>query len=230
LVIDTFPEERFDHWVVTRRTTIELKHGSFPFSRGPFGHSHGTERIGASATSRYTLKSHNSNLVVIHKQYDVTVPEGSPYAITGEGETTLDRKKGVTTETQLSLKVTDNSGQAVNVTVDCRLLTETELAERLEELEAETELSPRQQAKVDSLSQPPGPSPGEPVSEETQLSPGDAIQGYKNGSWRDATVLAVLDDGRVKVHWIGFGDEWDEAVPRSRLRILAGANKENTTD
>ena len=230
LVIETFPEERSDYWVITRRTTIELKRSSFPFSRGPFGPSHTTERIGASTTTKYTLKSHDSNVVVIQKQYDVAMPEGSPYAITGEGETTFDRKKGATTETQFSLKVTDNSGQAINVTVDCRLLTETELAERLEELEAETKLSARQQEKVDSLSQPPDPSPGKPVTDETPLSPGDTIQGHKNGSWRDVTVLEVLNDGRVKVHWIGFGAELDEAVPRSRLRILPGADEIKKTN
>jgi len=230
LVVETFPEERSDYWVITRRTTIELKRSSFPFSRGPFGRSHTTERIGASTTTKYTLKSHDSNLVVIQKQYDVVMPEGSPYAITGEGETTFDRKKGVTTETQFSLKVTDNSGQAINVTVDCQLLTETELAKRLEELEAETKLTARQQEKVDSLSQPPDPSPGKPVTDETPLSPGDTIQGHKNGNWRDVTVLEVLNDGRVKVHWIGFGAELDEAVPRSRLRILPGADEKNKTD
>lgn len=230
LVIETFPEERSDRWVITRRTTIELKHSSFPFSRGPFGRSGTTERIGASTTTKYTLKSQDSNSVVIHKQYEVAMPEKSPYSITGEGETRFDRKKGITTETQFSLKVTDGSGQAINVTVDSRLLTETELAKRLEELEAETELSARQQAKVDSLSQPPDPSPGKPVTDETPLAPGDAIQGYKNGSWRDVTILDVMNDGRVKVHWIGFGAEWDEAVPRSRLRILPGADENTKPD
>jgi len=230
LVVETLPEKRADEWETTRRTTIEIKRDVLPFSRGPFGRSQGIEKIEASATTKYTLKSHDSNVVVIHKQYDAATPAGSPYAITGEGETTFDRKKGVTTETHFSLKVTDNSGQAVNVTVDSRLLTEAELAERLEELEAETELSPGQQAKVDSLSQPPDPSPGKPVTSETPLAPGDSIQGHKNGSWRDVTVLELLDDGHVKVHWIGFGVEWDEAVPRSRLRILPGTKKENETD
>jgi len=230
LIIETFPDERSDYWVVTRRTTIELKHNSFPFSRGPYGRSKTTERIGASTTTKYTLKSHDSNLVVIHKQYDVAMPEDSPYAITGEGETTFDRKKGVPTEMQFSLKVTGNSDQAINVTVDSRLLTETELAQRLEELEARGELSPRQQAKVDSLSQPPDPSPGKGVTDETQLSPGDAIQGYRNGGWRDVTVLELLSDGRVKVHWVGFGAEWDEAIPRSRLRILPGADENRKTN
>lgn len=230
LAIETFPEQRSDYWVITRRTTIEIKRNVLPFSRGPFGRSQGIERIEASATMKYTLKSDDSNLVVIHKQYDVVMPEGSPYAITGEGETTFDRKEGVTTDTHFGLKVAENSGQVINVTVDCRLLTEAELAERLEELEAETELSPGQQSKVDSLSQPPDPSPGKPVTGETPLAPGDGIQGYKNGGWRDVTVLEVLGDGRVKVHWIGFGAEWDEAVPRSRLRILPGADEEDETD
>jgi len=83
---------------------------------------------------------------------------------------------------------------------------------------------------VDSLSVPPDPSPGKPVTDETPLAPGDAIQGYKNGSWRDVTVLEVLNDSRVKVHWIGFGAEWDEAVPRSRLRILPGADENKKTN
>jgi hypothetical protein len=34
-------------------------------------------------------------------------------------------------------------------------------------------------------------------------------------------VLAVRDDGKVRVHWTGWDKSWDETVSRSRLRMVA---------
>lgn len=35
--------------------------------------------------------------------------------------------------------------------------------------------------------------------------------------WYDVEVLEVLEDGRVKIRWIGFGSSWDEARSRDKL-------------
>jgi hypothetical protein len=60
-----------------------------------------------------------------------------------------------------------------------------------------------------------------PVRAETQLRVGDRVQGEWYGYWWEAEVLAVRDDGKVRVHWTGWDKSWDETVPRSRLRIVA---------
>jgi hypothetical protein len=39
--------------------------------------------------------------------------------------------------------------------------------------------------------------------------------------WYTATVVETLPDGRIKVHYEGWSNAFDEAVPRSRLRTPA---------
>ena len=43
------------------------------------------------------------------------------------------------------------------------------------------------------------------------------------GSWWAARVLGTERDGSVRVHYLGWGSEWDEAVAPSRLLHLSGA-------
>lgn len=40
------------------------------------------------------------------------------------------------------------------------------------------------------------------------------------GSWWQATILASEGDGRVRIHYDGWGKEWDETVDASRLLRL----------
>jgi hypothetical protein len=60
---------------------------------------------------------------------------------------------------------------------------------------------------------------GEAVTARTPLKVGDKVQAQWNGMWYPAEVIEVMERGRVKVHYSGWGDYWDEAVPRSRLRL-----------
>lgn len=60
------------------------------------------------------------------------------------------------------------------------------------------------------------------VDGATSLVFGQPVQIEWNGSWFTGAVLAVHDDGRVRVHYGGWADSYDEDVPRDRLRVLAG--------
>jgi hypothetical protein len=60
---------------------------------------------------------------------------------------------------------------------------------------------------------------GGPVTARTLLKAGDKVQARWAGAWWPAEVVAVLGRGRVKVHYTGWEHDWDEAVPRSRLRL-----------
>lgn len=75
---------------------------------------------------------------------------------------------------------------------------------------------------------PPGPGIGpsppgsKPVTEETPLSLGDRVLALDTtDQWLPAEVLELLPRGRVKVNYVGWSSDWDEAVPRSRLRLPA---------
>ena len=60
---------------------------------------------------------------------------------------------------------------------------------------------------------------GGPVTADTPLKPGDTLQAKWAGMWWPAEVVEVLERGRVKIHYTGWDAQWDEAVPRSRLRL-----------
>jgi hypothetical protein len=60
---------------------------------------------------------------------------------------------------------------------------------------------------------------GKPVKAGTTLHAGQTVQVEWFGAWWAGEVLDVLGDGRVKIRYPGWGSGWDEAVPRSRLRL-----------
>jgi len=72
-----------------------------------------------------------------------------------------------------------------------------------------------------------GPGPleptGEPVTAETRLLVGESVQTEWQNQWWAARVIGLEPDGRVKVHYIGWEDRWDEVVTRERLRKPAAA-------
>ena len=59
---------------------------------------------------------------------------------------------------------------------------------------------------------------GSVVTADTELHVGQPVQVAWNGSWYAATVLELMDDGQVRIHYEGWSDNYDEVVPRSRIR------------
>jgi hypothetical protein len=48
----------------------------------------------------------------------------------------------------------------------------------------------------------------------------DAVEVEWKGSWWPAQILGVLEDPtRYRVHYDGYGDEWDEVVSADRVRL-----------
>jgi hypothetical protein len=60
------------------------------------------------------------------------------------------------------------------------------------------------------------------VDDEADLAIGAHVQVEWKGNWWRGEVMQVLDDGTVLIHYTGWGDNWDEVVPRSRLRLPSG--------
>jgi hypothetical protein len=50
------------------------------------------------------------------------------------------------------------------------------------------------------------------------LTVGAAVSVLWGERWFDGRILATYPDGRVRVHYEGYGPEWDEDVTRERLR------------
>jgi len=57
------------------------------------------------------------------------------------------------------------------------------------------------------------------VPADLPLPAGTPLRALYAQQWQPVTVLTDLPDGKVKIHWDGYGDNWDEAKPRGDLRI-----------
>jgi hypothetical protein len=62
---------------------------------------------------------------------------------------------------------------------------------------------------------------GDPVGPDTPLEAGSRVLARWQGYWFPAEVVALEAGGLVRIHYTGWGDEWDEAVPRDTLRLEA---------
>jgi len=60
---------------------------------------------------------------------------------------------------------------------------------------------------------------GSLVTASTLLKSGDKVFVEQQGSWWRARVKQVREDGSVLIHYVGWESNWDEVVPRSRLRL-----------
>lgn len=52
---------------------------------------------------------------------------------------------------------------------------------------------------------------------------GDTLDVEWSGTWYEAQILAVLAGPQYKIHYVGWGNNYDEAVGPSRMRARAGA-------
>jgi len=58
---------------------------------------------------------------------------------------------------------------------------------------------------------------------ETPLDLGSPVYIWSRTRWYRGEVVGVLTDGRVEVHYEGWGERWDETVARDRLRLFERA-------
>ncbi|MEI8259423.1 MAG: hypothetical protein WCJ30_27460 [Deltaproteobacteria bacterium] len=66
---------------------------------------------------------------------------------------------------------------------------------------------------------PAAMSTGQSVDAQTPLAIGDALHIEWSGSLYPGRVVALLADGGVRVHYLGWGGDSDENVARTRLRV-----------
>lgn len=60
---------------------------------------------------------------------------------------------------------------------------------------------------------------GEQVGPDTPLVIGQGIEVRDGAGYRAATIVALPEDGRVRVHYVGGEPRQDETVARTRLRL-----------
>lgn len=61
-------------------------------------------------------------------------------------------------------------------------------------------------------------------------SPGTAILVEWHGKYYEATVLSTTPDGLTRIHYEGYGPEWDEDVGEDRIRPRPEGDVESADD
>jgi len=71
---------------------------------------------------------------------------------------------------------------------------------------------------------------GRPVEPDTAITPGTRLLAEWTGKWLAVDVLEVKPDGKIRIHWVGWADQFNEDVDRSRLRFPAdiGSSRRST--
>jgi hypothetical protein len=60
---------------------------------------------------------------------------------------------------------------------------------------------------------------GSSVTSDTELFVGQILLVLDSRQWYPAEILELLDDGRVKIHFRGWGSTWDKVVERTALQL-----------
>jgi large subunit ribosomal protein L7/L12 len=74
-------------------------------------------------------------------------------------------------------------------------------------------------AKVLPGGSTPVPADLEPVTSAVPLVKGAPLKAEWGSKWNDVTVLDVLSDSRVRIHWDGWSNTWDEDRDLSTLMV-----------
>ncbi len=69
-----------------------------------------------------------------------------------------------------------------------------------------------------------------PIGPSQLLEVGDRVLGLSQGRWYRARIIEVLSKDRVRVHFPGWEDRWDETLTRAELQVDLNAydDDENT--
>lgn len=172
-------------------------------------------RIPGKIKINYTLQESEGDLVKIKKDFDLEAREqdaGEPRVkLTGSGIFVFDTKGGIPRSMDYSATLVEHEQNKT-----------TKLPIRLT-----YQLSENGVINVPAnAAQGAGPlvmNPGQPVEGTTPLPPGTRLLAEWAGKWLAVEVLEIKADGKVRIHWVGWGNQFDEDLPRHRLRFPLGA-------
>jgi hypothetical protein len=86
--------------------------------------------------------------------------------------------------------------------------------------DAENPFQPKEPANDDK-------NPFRPVDskDNDELKPGQKAEAEWARRWLPVTIKRLVGSDKVEIHWEGYSDNWDEVVPRSRIRAVTSKKK-----
>ena len=171
-------------------------------------------RIPGRIRINYKLDGTDGDLVRIKKEFDLEAREDGGkeprIKLTGSGVFTFDGKTGI----PRSMDYTGNLSEHENGKT-------SKVPIRLS-----YQLSDNQAGAINPPVNVAGPlvmNPGQPVDAGIPLPAGTRLLAEWAGKWMAVEVLEIKADGKVRIHWVGWGNQFDEDLPRHRLRFPLGA-------
>ncbi len=235
VIFKPLPAEERPQWTISGTTTVRLgpaEDADSPFSRArspfsPFAEPE-PELLNAEESAQFAVEFVDADTRRVTKEYalqSVAKHDGEPrMSLTGSGTTLLDVRRGVPTDVQYTARLVireQNVATTYPLTLTCKLLSADELRQMDEQAASARAEHERQQVQKAANYEGPAPvtASGRALEEDMPLKPGDLVLVQWQSQWYAGDVLEVQDDGKVKVHFRGWGEQWDEAVSRERLQL-----------
>lgn len=231
MIVEKLPAARQKSWSyshpVTMTVQTEQTGSAIPFGPrfgprafGPFGPrgfmnpstEQSTREYPGTIKVEYTLREKTDQYQKIEKNFELKTDEqtakGARIQMKGQGSFTIDTKAGLPYELQMSAKLTENEGEnstSIPLKLSYKFVDDRKVPE------GQTERAVPQ--PVSAL--------GKPVEPDSAVEVGARLVGEWAGKWLPVKVLALNGDKTIRIHWEGWSDQWDEDVPRARLKFPA---------
>jgi serine/threonine protein kinase/S1-C subfamily serine protease len=224
LVLEQLPSVRQQTWINSFAVTIVMSDEAGPGFGGPggfgrrfrpprfpgFGDSETkTTRIPATIRIAYHMQDAKGDLLKIKKDFVLETREPR-IKLTGTGTFTFDSKIGVPRNLDYSAMLIENEK---NETTKLPIKVTYDLIDGS---------VPRDNIAQAPPNLPNQATPGKPVDKDSPLPSGTKLLAEWAGKWLPVEVLESRPDGTVKIHWVGWGNNFDENLARSKLRFPEG--------
>ena len=174
-----------------------------------------TTRIPGKVRIVYTLQESVGDLIKIKKEFDLEATEPGArqprVKLTGSGIFTFDSKLGIPNRMDYTATLVENEQ---NKTTRLPIKLTYQLANG----QGAPLIAGAGQGQVPAAAM----EPGKPVEANTAIAVGARLLAEWAGKWLPVDVTAVRADGKVRIHWVGWGEQFDEELPRTRLRFPPG--------
>ena len=246
LIVEHLPTGRQKTWSLSQPVTLVIQEEDNTVGGSPFGPRFGprfrppgfpslpgspfsepkTTQYTGLLKIGYTLGDQVGKFQTVKKSFHLKTREsvgaGPRVLVEGDGKFSINIETGLPHDLEFSAKLTENEANSTKHTpmkVSYKLmetLDPQELARRGALPAAEGGFKLAQP----SINKPAAAEePGEEVVLDSKLEVGQKLLAEWSGKWHPIKVLAVSPDGRVKIHWEGWSDNFDEDVHRAKLRF-----------